>query len=221
MKTLAAQLAISDVGLKKTCARAMIPTPDRGYWAKRQAGKRTEQIALPSRPPGMSDEVVVAGGSSHWQYLSSDEELRGQPPCPPEFPEPLDAVRERIARVLGRVTVPQKVTIWHPVIDQLVKENEQRREQDRFALYRTPWNGPRFDSVIERRRLRILNSLFFAVSKMFGKPTISSHEPHSMCVSFFQEHVGIALEQPVQPRNRKQLDIGAPKLSPSIRRSIS
>lgn len=221
MKTLAAQFGISDVGLKKSCARAMIPTPDRGYWAKRQAGKRTEQIALPKRPPGMSDEVVVARGSNHWRPFSSDEELREPLPCPPEFPEPLDAVRERIARVLGRVTVPQKVTTWHPVIDQLLKEDEQRREQDRFALYRTPSNGPRFDSVIERRRLRILNSLFSAVSKMYGKPTISSHEPHSIYVSFFQEHVGIVLEQPAQPRNRKQLGAGAPKLSLSIRRSSS
>jgi hypothetical protein len=33
MKTLSVKFGISDVALKKTCARAEIPTPDRGYWA--------------------------------------------------------------------------------------------------------------------------------------------------------------------------------------------
>jgi hypothetical protein len=34
IKTLAARFGISDVGLKKTCARAAIPTPERGFSAK-------------------------------------------------------------------------------------------------------------------------------------------------------------------------------------------
>jgi hypothetical protein len=61
MKALSARFGISDVALKKTCARAEIPTPERGYSAKKDAGKSTLQEALPERPPGMADEVVVAG----------------------------------------------------------------------------------------------------------------------------------------------------------------
>ena len=34
MKNLSIRFGISDVALKKTCARAEIPTPDRGYWAR-------------------------------------------------------------------------------------------------------------------------------------------------------------------------------------------
>lgn len=221
MKTLAAQFGISDVGLKKTCARAAIPTPDRGYWAKREAGKHTVQVALPKRAPGMSDEVVVAGGNSNGYYSAPEEELPSPLPPPPEFPEPLDAMRERIAQAVGKVTVPQKVSTWHPVIDQLLKEDEQRREQQRLAPYRTTWNSPRFDSPIERRRLRILNSLFFAVTKMDGKPAISRYELHGIHISFFQQHVGITLEQPAQPRSRKQQSTGDPALLLSIRRSIN
>ena len=158
------------------------------------------QVALPKRAPGMSGHVVVAGGTRHWWYDSSAEDLRGPLHPPPEFPEPLDAVRQRIARVVGKVTVPQKVTSWHPVIDELLIEDEDRREM----RYQVPWNSPRFDSPVERRRLRILNSLFFAVSKMHGKPGISSHEPNGIHITFFQQHVGVTLEQPAQPRNRKQ-----------------
>jgi hypothetical protein len=47
------------------------------------------QVALPKRAPGMSDQVVVGGGSRHWWYDSSAEDLRGPLHPPPEFPEPL------------------------------------------------------------------------------------------------------------------------------------
>jgi hypothetical protein len=200
MRTLAAQFEISDVGLKKACARAAIPTPDRGYWAKKDAGKETFQVALPKRPLGMSDEIVLARGSNYWYYDSTEQELLGPLPAPPEFPEPIDAVRERIAQAVGAVAVPHRVNSWHPAIDHLLKEDERRREQQRLAVYRTSWDQPLFDSPRERRRLRILNSLFFAVAKMNGKPTISLHEPPSIQVSFYQQHVGITLDQPAQPR---------------------
>jgi hypothetical protein len=64
MRNLSARFGISDVALKKTCARAGIPTPDRGYWAKKEAGKETFQAVLPMRPPGMDDEVSIASGGN-------------------------------------------------------------------------------------------------------------------------------------------------------------
>lgn len=38
LKILAAQFSISDVGLRKICVKASIPTPERGYWATKSAG---------------------------------------------------------------------------------------------------------------------------------------------------------------------------------------
>jgi len=67
MKTLSARFGISDVAPKKKCARAGIPTPDRGYWAKKDAGKQTFQVALPTRPPGMDDEVSISAGGNGWE----------------------------------------------------------------------------------------------------------------------------------------------------------
>jgi hypothetical protein len=37
------------------------------------------------------------------------------------------------------------------------------------------WDDPLFDSPFERRRLRILNSLFLAAARMNGKPTLDAH----------------------------------------------
>ena len=47
MVKLAPELGLSDVGLAKLCRRWDIPVPERGYWAKRQAGKPVSPQALP------------------------------------------------------------------------------------------------------------------------------------------------------------------------------
>ncbi len=47
MRQLAKRYDISDVGLTKICKKMDIPTPPRGYWAKRVNGQRVEKAALP------------------------------------------------------------------------------------------------------------------------------------------------------------------------------
>src|SRR6266849_5304209 len=202
MKTLSARFGISDVALKKTCARAEIPTPERGYWAKKEVGKSTLQEALPARPPGMSHEVVVGGGGNYWHWHLSNEELRGPIPPRPEFVESIEAVRERIAKVIGNVTIPRDIAIWHPAIDRLLKEDDKRHERQAAARYSMSWDNPLFDAPIERRRLRILNTLFLATAKMTGKPTINGRDARSIHLTFYQQHVGIRLDRPRRPSRR-------------------
>ena len=209
MKTLSARFGISDVALKKTCARAEIPTPGRGYWAKKEAGKSPMQQALPERPPGMADEVLVAGGGSYWHSHWSDEELLAPLPPAPEFREPIEAVRERIAKVVGKLTVPRDIVIWHPVIDRLLKEDDKRREKQLAAPYPMSWDNPVLDAPIERRRLRILNTLFLATARMNGKPTISGREARSIHLTFYQQHVGIRLDRPKRSGRRGHTEQGA------------
>jgi len=47
MRQLAKRYDISDVGLTKICRKMDIPTPPRGYWAKRTNGQRVEKASLP------------------------------------------------------------------------------------------------------------------------------------------------------------------------------
>jgi hypothetical protein len=196
MKTLSARFGISDVALKKTCARAGIPTPDRGYWAKKDAGKDTFQAAFSTRPTGMDDEVSIGGGGNgsyrHW----NQEELLTPIGAPPEFSEPIETVRARIAETVGRVAVPHKILNWHPAIDRLLREDEKRREKQLADPYPMSWYNPIFETPFERRRLRILNSLFFAVAKMNGKPSVHGREAREIHISFFQQHLHLHLEKP-------------------------
>jgi hypothetical protein len=63
----------------------------------------------------------------------SDEEILAPLPPAPEFHEPIEAVHERIANVVGKLTVPRDITIWHPAIDRLLQEDDKRRERQLAA----------------------------------------------------------------------------------------
>jgi hypothetical protein len=223
MKILAPRFGISDVALKKACARAEIPTPGLGHWAKKAARKSTSQVALAERPPGMDDEVLVGAGVGYWHSGWSVEELLAALPPPPEFEEPIERVRERIAKTVGKVTVPREVRIWHPAVDRLLKEDEQRRERQRASSFPSSWNTPLFDTPFERRRLRVLNTLVLAAEMMNGKPAISDHEGRSIHFSFYQRQVGIRLNRLKRPKGRGNAansgDADEAKLSLSILQS--
>ena len=104
MQRLAKQFGISDVALTKTCRRAEIPVPKRGYWAKSQAGKKVTRIALPPRGPGVSDEVFVGGRRYHW-YEISDEELLEPIPLPATFPDDIEETRKLALKKIEKIKV--------------------------------------------------------------------------------------------------------------------
>lgn len=52
VRTVAETFEVSDVWLKKCCAQADIPVPERGYWTKLKAGKPVIRVQLPPRGPG-------------------------------------------------------------------------------------------------------------------------------------------------------------------------
>jgi hypothetical protein len=148
----------------------------------------------------MEDDVLVAGGGKWWHQ----RERRDEPPALPEFPEPIEAVQERIAKVIGKVTVRRSVQTWHPVIDALLRDDERRREQLRTDPYPMPWNKPRYDSPLQRRRLRILNSLFHTVSKLNGVASPREDKEGHFYVTFHHRNVGVTLVPSRQPRRRIQ-----------------
>lgn len=47
MSLLSRKLGLSDVGLAKVCRKLRVPTPGRGYWARKSAGQRVRRTLLP------------------------------------------------------------------------------------------------------------------------------------------------------------------------------
>ena len=205
MSNLSVRFGISDVALKKTCARAGIPTPDRGHWAKKEAGKETFQAVLPMRPPGMDDEVSIASGGNRSYQYRNEEEILGFVGAPPQFAEPIETVRARIAETVDHVAVPHKVRTWHPTVERLLKEDEKRRAKQLTDPYPMSWDKPLFDNPFERRRLRVLNSLFLAVAKMNGKASVCGREAREIRISFFQQHLCLTLDRPKRSNRQPQV----------------
>ncbi len=92
MREVAAELGISDVGLRKVVVRAGLPLPPRGHWNRIAAGKKGfPKAALPPRGFGASDEVTF--GAEHWAWPRRVVEIDREP-APPEFDETMEEVRE-------------------------------------------------------------------------------------------------------------------------------
>lgn len=80
MTKVAEDLGISDVALKKICDKHRVPTPPRGYWAKRDAGKPTKQIQFHSTSDPQHEHIVIHGSRNN---------------LAPEIREVLEQERER------------------------------------------------------------------------------------------------------------------------------
>jgi len=93
IQKVAKSLEISDVALAKACRRAGIPVPERGYWAKLQAGKQVERPRLLPRAFGSNGNVEI-GLPGHGSRWPPGKGIPGAPVAP-FFPEPIEEIRER------------------------------------------------------------------------------------------------------------------------------
>jgi hypothetical protein len=173
MRTVAASIGISDIALAKHCKKTDIPVPNRGYWARKQAGKPTIQIALPPRFPGAADRI---GGSARNGYYWGSDWAEGfqdvaVPPVP-TFDEEMSSVEERARKLVGKIRCGRKFEPAHPLVAKLLGYDEERRKE--FAKWRSDYYAPKYDAGIERRRLLIINVLLLAAARLGCRPSMST-----------------------------------------------
>jgi hypothetical protein len=202
MRKLATEFGISDVGLAKTCRRAHIPVPERGYWAKSQAGKPANRTPLPPRQPGMPDTITIGPAVSNWNPATREYDYPDPPVSPPSFAEDISSVENRAKAMIGKVAVPKNLNSCHRVIARLIEADETRREKQRLSPYPSIFDGPVFDSPFEKRRLRILNGLFLAVAKAGSNPSIRGREAREITIGIGNQHVSITLDR-IKPGNAR------------------
>lgn len=164
MRSVAAELGLSDVGLKKAVVKAGIPTPPQGHWNRVAAGKKAPpKPALPPRKFGASDQIQF--GSSPWYNAQPDYPIDEPPPPAPEFEESLEAVRVRAAKAVGKIAVARDLKAAHPAIRQILADEEARAEKVRASRWSSSWDQPRFTAPLDQRRLRLLNAVCLGVAK--------------------------------------------------------
>lgn len=74
MTHLAKELGVSDVALHKVCRKHAIPNPPAGWWAKKAAGKKVQQIMLPEQAGDDRAGVITIRPVTvvEWQALAAE-----------------------------------------------------------------------------------------------------------------------------------------------------
>ena len=212
IRTVAKRLEISDVALAKACRRSNVPLPARGHWAKRDAGKKVFQPALPVRGFGETDLIEFGRRRTWWWAGVSDEEILNSPiPAAPSFPESLEEVAKRAQSLIGKVAVPRSLARAHPIIARRLEEDEARRQRYEKSPYPYSWDKPLFDSPLEQRRLRIVNALFLALSRCGCIPARQRGQDREFSVRVGDQHVRFSLE-PCSTRGSARRKPGSERL---------
>lgn len=156
---------------------------------------------LPPRGPGMPDELALGEAPTTYRPYDPEKVLAEPEPRRPAVPEPLEAVRERIVRQVGRVTCPRDLSQPHPAVRRLLDADEKRREKHRANPW-GDWYAPWFDSPFERRRLRILNGLFLGLARCGTKAEIGPQKGRPLTAYVGAQQVAFLLDHPAARKNR-------------------
>jgi hypothetical protein len=89
MSKVAQDFSISDVALKKSCEKHRVPTPPRGHWAKKAAGKSVKQIRFVETADPLDEKITIFASSQAElpapvrEVLQRAREARAGRPKPP------------------------------------------------------------------------------------------------------------------------------------------
>jgi hypothetical protein len=180
MRNVAADLGVSDVGLKKAVMKAGLPTPPQGHWNRVFAGRPVApKPTLSPRGFGAPDDIWI-GGNSWSRYVEA--KIDDPPPSEPVFDETMEGVRQRAEKAVGRVAAVRDFSAPHPAIRQILDDEAQRAEKVKASPYPSAWDQPRFEGPINLRRLRLLNSIALGVSKSGLRVSLLNKEDATLSV---------------------------------------
>ncbi len=107
MIKVAEELGISDVALKKICEKHRVPSPPRGYWAKKEAGKPVKQVSFHHTADPNDERIVIQGSRNNLLpeirvLLDQEQQLRkakpkSRPAAEPAVTEPVRDVHTAVA----------------------------------------------------------------------------------------------------------------------------
>lgn len=198
LRTLAKRFGISDVALAKRCRAANIPLPGLGYWAKKEAGKKVFQSALPQRGLGQSDSLNIGPDQRRTQVEADEELLRTMLVPPKPFPDGLPEVMARARQIVGKVRASSSLANPHPIVAKLLQNDEKRREKQRADPIFSSYYAPIFESSFEKRRLRFMNGLLLGLTRAGARVLLRGKEGQELGVMIGDTHLSFSLG-PVKP----------------------
>jgi len=163
---LATQYGITDRGLSKICKRLNVPTPGRGYWARKLAGKHVIQYQLPHPNKKTPHDVVI---TEHGGLLQPSPDIQNS--------------LSKTIKEAAPFSIPERLTSPHPIIKKWLDEYKRRKREEKEDKRRDPF-GPDFSSLykvpsltpVDRLRYRILHVLFKELEKQGYEIKSERHE---------------------------------------------
>lgn len=187
MSTLALEFGTSDVALAKTCRKAKVPVPGRGYWAQKAAGKRVRTLPLPTL------------------HDSDRETLRKVEFWPRARPEPPAApIAEQIAfeaRPDNRIEVPGTLRKPHPLVRSALEALERSTDSHRTDGYLGNWQVRHLDVEVSKPMLQRALRIMDAVVKAFearGWEVALGRDDRNSYVTILGQRVPFGIREPRQ-----------------------
>jgi hypothetical protein len=186
MSQLAKQFEMSDVGLKKICKAAYVPTPTLGYWSKLSSGKRVSKTPLPVLLPFQSQMVYIRE-RSRYGYVPepklTDEQLAAMElPDPPKFVNSLEEAKAKIEVLVPRIAIPAKIKRVHPVA-QMLAEAQAKQAAEKYSFHKPKYAHPNGIKVF-----KALNSLFLYFSSLGFRVKMSGPSSQSLSIDMDGEY---------------------------------
>lgn len=189
MQVIAPRLGLSDVGLKKVCNRLRVPTPGRGYWAKKAAGVAPHRAKLPKLPASVraNQRIAVFSGRSR-----SAQEKKAEGTGPVADQARYEALPEH------RIVVPELLTDPHALVAASIRflRRAKTDQQHRLVLGsgRCLAVAVTLDSV--DRAMLIYDTLIKACeARGFAVEVTVNEQTVATVVTVGEEAVGIVIEE--------------------------
>lgn len=112
MSKVAQDFGISDVALNKICQKHRVPTPPRGYWAKKAADKPVKQVRFVETADPLDEKITIYGSSEAelpepvrevLQKAREIRQLQRPPPSGSLSPIPIEQVHPAIQSTATRL----------------------------------------------------------------------------------------------------------------------
>ncbi len=184
IQTIAREFGIADVGLAKSCRRARIPVPGRGYWAKKAAGKHVDVLPLPELQP---DELAVPRVIELWST--------------PEREPPPVLVREQMefeSRPENRLVVASTLRNPHPLVKETLdalQGNTNTRSHDYLGNWKVKHLDVEVSKPLLNRALRIIDAVVRGFEKR-GWEVSLGRDDHRSFVTIFGQPVPFGIREP-------------------------
>jgi hypothetical protein len=198
MATLAPQLGLSDVGLKKTCTKLRVPTPYRGYWAKKSAGQPVRRTPLPKLPASTNPAsfVTAFAPAAGPKAALQAEEATG--------PVPIQARHEALPE--HHIAVSEMLTDPHPLVAATVHLLRKTKPDGQHRL--TPHGKRALALTVTMgtadRAMCIYDALIKALEERgYSVDAVADEKTTTTTVLVGEERVSIALEERVDRIERK------------------